>query len=250
MKTYLTRLCILVGTAVVFPANAQDSGLFRIRPIIAKVQYTLDYEDYTGTHRKGTSDFTAAGLGLSYIGAKRWFIDAKRTTSSNAQHDYWRTLGYSNLPLERTDTALTAGWSTESLLSMFATLQQGETVRTNYPTSTETKRTLTTTGIVVGAGKAFPTGFGTFSINGGLGYSKGNVKTTNTNPSLNGSFDADYAWAYSLGGAYSYQLHKNIALIVDARYQSMRMDFDASTSTWFYYKEDITYLGLNLAFQF
>ena len=256
MKNYLMGLCAAVGLAVALPVtaqsdeqSAQDRGLFRVRGILAKTHYTLEYEDST-VHRKGTSDFTAKGLGLSYVGARRWFVDLKHTSSSNANHDYWQTFGFASLPLERKETAITAGWATESLFSVFVTYQLGDTVRTNPPTSSEKTRTLETKGIVVGIGKSFPTRIGTFGINGGLGYNKGIVKTTNTNPSLDSSFNADYALAYSFGGSYSYQMHRNIALIIDARQQKMRMDFDAGLTSQFYYEEAIRSFGLNVAFQF
>jgi len=221
-----------------------DDGMVRLRGIVTNVDYTLQYDDST-TSRAGTSRFTAAGLGLTYVWSGGMYADAKYLTSSNATHDYWRTAGFASLPLERADTTLTWGYTTADLWNVHAALQNGKTKRTNQPGNLEQSRTLTTQGVVAGGGKGFATGIGVFGVNGTVGLVSGTLDT-----STGVSSKADSALALSAGASYAYPYSRNLVFGADAKLQKFTLDFGKGGANAFSYAETIKSLSIYIAGQF
>ncbi len=197
--------CLLSGQQV----YAEGDSLLRARASLGYSSYGLTLSGSGSTTPDATSQYLAAGAGITYATGDLYF-DASGSMSINATHDWPKFEG----DFERTDSTLTAGYLLEQGWSVFGGYKYGksELFQGNLPGYSLTFEAY---GLFGGAGKSIGLNNGaSMSFNGALAFMTGDVYDTKTLK------DSGKATGLSFSAAYNRPLSHNSGIQLRGFYQS------------------------------
>jgi hypothetical protein len=240
-------------------AALADEGLIRARVAMSRVNYSVGFDqnaDPNYKNKTAKSSFTMKGVGLTAVSASGVYVDFVTAKSGSATHDLWSNITSTPQPFERTESAVTLGFSGpvgEGSASAFLGYKTGESDLNAPPGAitgyTFTKDKFKSSGLFFGGGFAFPAMGGNLGFNGALALMSGKW-TDDHNPPFDNS--ADTTVGFSLGASYTYLFTKNFGASVDWKYNSYSYNFALYSTTTAPYTvtEKMSSFGLNLLAQF
>lgn len=209
----MKKLGLLAALALASTASFADTS-FRLRAGYTTGDYELSYNDESSY----TAEYTGVPIGATLILDSGLYFDVLIANVSGDADVLDQTTDF-----ERDDTTLTAGWRMDNV-SFYVGYKTAET-NTDYPFGIPPDK-FESSGLVAGAGVAFPSGNHSFAISGGLGFMEG---TYTPEPGVD--FDADFTLGYSFGLSYSYSFNSHFAITADYKWQSYDFEFTDSAET-------------------
>lgn len=257
-------LCAM--TVVASQAALADEGLIRLRATASRNSYSLGFDDNgpTGYRNKtAKATFTMKGVGLTAVSASGVYVDFVTAKSGSATHDLWNSFTTAPQSFERTESALTLGFSGqagEGSGSAFLGYKVGESklhappfapVTSTLPNTTYnfTQDKFTSSGLFFGGGFAFPAMGGNLGFNGAIAFMSG--KWTDDHSPTPYDNKADTTVGFSLGASYTYLFTKNVGVSADWRFNAYSYNFNLySTNPAYTVTETINSFGVSLLAQF
>ena len=242
MRAGYFRMVVIsvAATATLAATTAHAEGLLRLRAGASQTSYDLAFDGGPYKGRSAKSTFAAPGGALSYLAENRFFVDLSGQSANGATHDLWTT----PQPFSRSDFAVTAGYLSESDLSVFGGYKSATSGLTAGAGAGFSKETFSSTGPFAGLGYSIAAGPGRLGANVAIAYMLGEWKD-----------DSGFkATAYTLGASYSvtytYMLARHVGFQADARMQNYSYTFWDATAGNYKVSEKVTALGLGLIVQF
>lgn len=234
-KTVLTAILMLCA---IDSAQAEESGLFRVKAGFGNADYTQEFSDENFTL---DGSFGTQSLSIAYAFPSHSFIDLTiRQNASGAEATFSDQLGQKR-ELTREDMSLTWGSAdlvsgTQATIGLFS----GKTEIAPYKYAHES------TGLTFGVARSFSGDLGSLGIGAGIA-----LLTSTFTDSNGASVDSETSTGYSVNASYSYLFTKNVGVSADIKYQV----YDSTYPTSKYWKsfddtETITSTNLSLIGQF
>jgi hypothetical protein len=258
-------LCVglFAAAGMLISGAAQAQSTFRLNAGVAPTTYKVSFDSNSPyPDQTAKSQYTAINFGVTWVSARRIYVDYSRQQSMSAKHDLWKD---SSVPEEQdfshTSDTLTVGYvhvfEKGANVSVFGGYTQGKTTL-NAPlgatvpgggTIDFSKDTFDSKGIFVGVGGGMPALGGQITGSVAVAGMSGKWKDDN-------GFDnsADTTFGFSIGAAYTYKFTPAWGVTADLKAQSYKYNFGTYTSTVtepaYTVTERIVSTGVRLSYQF